>query len=643
MHRHLTREQQKTLVDQGCRCDAWDRVTVAAGFDTSRVHRVTFCGDVRIGNFGRDRPHGCLLDARIERCMIDDDVRIVGVRGRLSGYVVGAAATLEDIGSMETRPGARFGNGTRIDAVNESGGRSVTMFDALSAQWAALVCLHRHRPRFVERLEAMADAYAASAQSDVGSIGAGARLEGVDRILDVQVGAGVEVIGASRLEDGTILGDANVPTHVGQDVDAQHFIVAEGARVDRGALVTHSYVGQGAWVDRRFSMDHALFFANSEALHGEAVSIMAGPWTSTHHKSTLLIAGCFSYFNAGSGTNQSNHLYRLGPVHEGRIERGCKTGSGTTLTWPTRVGPFSVVVGRHTDHFDTSDLPFSLVAAAPDGHCRVLPGRMLQAMSIVRDPAKWRARDRCRDLERRRDRTHDAVLSPYTVGAMMRGLEYLAAADPQAAGGAVQHRGVQIPCERLAQGQRFYRDAIEMYLLGAVTERWRRHPDREDAPSAVLAAAPAAVGSARWLDLGGQIIPVARLEMLESDVLAGRVDTVAAFEVTMDEMAARYDEDCWAWVRSAYEKIFGRRLDDHTAEHVETDATRGAALKRQHLRGVLAHGEKDFAGACRIGYGEGDPDDAAADFEAVRGRFEEDRFVIEAQRDLESLDRDVEP
>ena len=51
----------------------------------------------------------------------------------------------------------------------------------------------------------------------------------------------------------------------------------------------------------------------------------------THHKSTLLIAGLFSFMNAGSGSNQSNHMYKLGPIHQGILERGAKTSSDSYI------------------------------------------------------------------------------------------------------------------------------------------------------------------------------------------------------------------------------------------------------------------------------------------------------------------------
>jgi hypothetical protein len=113
---------------------------------------------------------------------------------------------------------------------------------------------------------------------------------------------------------------------VGSGVVAHDFIIAESSKVDGGAILGRTFVGQGCLVGRQYSAENSLFFANSEAFHGEACSVFGGPYTVSHHKSSLLIAGLFSFYNAGSGTNQSNHMYKLGPVHEGKLERGCKTG-----------------------------------------------------------------------------------------------------------------------------------------------------------------------------------------------------------------------------------------------------------------------------------------------------------------------------
>ena len=149
-------------------------------------------------------------------------------------------------------------------------------------------------------------------------------------------------------------------------------------------------------------------------------SAFAGPYTVTHHKSTLLIGGLFSFYNAGSGTNQSNHRYKLGPTHEGKLERGCKTGSFAYMMWPCRVGPFSVVLGKHTRSFDTADLPFSHLEADSSGRCELIPGHYIATVGTLRDGAKWPKRDRRSGPELRDVLCFD-VFNPLTVGRMVAG------------------------------------------------------------------------------------------------------------------------------------------------------------------------------------------------------------------------------
>ena len=257
-----------------------------------------------------------------------------------------------------------------------------------------------------------------------GRIGAGATIRSVTEMIDVHVGPAAIVNGATSLVNGSILSCPEAPTLVGPGVQADSFIIAEGARVTGGAMVAKTYVGQGTQVGRQFSAEGSLLFANCEAFHGEACSVFAGPYTVTHHKGSLLIAGLFSFYNAGSGTNQSNHMYKLGPVHEGRVERGSKTGSFSYMMWPCRVGPFCVVLGKHTRAFDTADFPFSHIEALPDGRCSLIPGFNLTTVGTVRDGAKWPTRDR-RKGPVKRDRLSFDVFSPYTVGRMLRGMEIL--------------------------------------------------------------------------------------------------------------------------------------------------------------------------------------------------------------------------
>ena len=156
-----------------------------------------------------------------------------------------------------------------------------------------------------------------------------------------------------------------------------------------------------------------MFFANTEAFHGEAVAVFGGPYTVTHHKSTLLIAGMYSFFNAGSGMNQSNHMYKLGPVHQGIVERGSKTGSSAYMLWPCRVGAYTAIMVKNLGNFDTSDFPFSYINV--DHEKSILtPGMNLFTVGTRRDSEKWPNRDKRKDPDKL-DLINFDLFSPYII------------------------------------------------------------------------------------------------------------------------------------------------------------------------------------------------------------------------------------
>ena len=159
-------------------------------------------------------------------------------------------------------------------------------------------------------------------------------MKGARFVREVRIGDGATIDGATLLENGTLCAGA----FVGADVKARDFILAEGARVDNGSILERCFVGESSVLDKGFTATHSLFFANCHCECGEAASVFAGPYTVSHHKSTLLIAGMFSFFNAGSGSNQSNHLFKSGAVHQSVHLRGCKFGSGAYIMSPALEG-----------------------------------------------------------------------------------------------------------------------------------------------------------------------------------------------------------------------------------------------------------------------------------------------------------------
>ncbi len=648
-YRSLKNNEVQALTGQGCTSDDWSRVQVAEPFDTARLRNTQFSGDVRIGAVGGSaasttglaKPAG-IYNAYVADCTIGDNVRIANIGSHLASYDIGDNTCIEDVGTMQTQPGAAFGNGVEIEVLNEGGGREVILFNELSSQIAYLMCVHRYRPKFIEKLTAIARSAASAVKGNRGSVGTDVRISSVKRIVDVNIGDHAVIDSAASLVNGTVLSAEDAPTTVGADVQAEKFIIGEGSQVTGGAIVSKTFVGQGCQIGKQFSAENSAFFANCEGFHGEACSIFAGPYTVTHHKSTLLIAGLFSFYNAGSGTNQSNHMYKLGPLHEGKLERGSKTGSFAYMMWPCRVGPFSVVLGKHKGTFDTSDLPFSFLDATPTGKCSLIPGLNLSTVGTVRDGAKWPTRDRRKGVVKR-DRISFDVFSPLTVGRMIRGSAKLAEIHEKTEKtvDSINFNGADIKRVLLRTGQKFYRSGIHMYLLEKVLSRIEQA--QGNALSKALASSPDAVYSEDWLDIGGQMMPRKRLDDLCADVESGKIADLNALNAALDKVHAAYADDEWVWVKRAYKQVFDQDVDTMSQEDVGKVAEDLLAVNGKFLRVILGDASKEFGEMTQTGFGhDGQPDDVAVDFEAVRGTYETNKFVKQIEEQIKALEGRVE-
>lgn len=647
-YKNLTAEQIKQLQQQGCCAHQWNQVKVADGFDPAKVSNSCFIGEVSIGSQkgsvksadGIEKP--CeIYNAMIINSTIGDDVRIANVTVHIANYDIASNVCIENVATMQTNPGASFGNGVEVSVLNEAGGREVILFDELSVQFAYLMCLHRYRPEFINKLKAIANKYVEKVRSDRGKIEAGARITSVGEIVDVNIGPSAVVNGAASLSNGTILSCPEAPTVVGTGVVAKEFIIAEGASVTGAANLDKVFVGQGCKVGKQYSAENSLFFANCEAFHGEACSVFAGPYTVTHHKSTLLIAGLFSFYNAGSGTNQSNHMYKLGPAHEGKLERGTKTGSFSYMMWPCVAGPFSVILGKHTRNFDTRDFPFTHIEADSEGKCNIVPGMHLTTVGTVRDGAKWPKRDR-RKAAKKRDILSFDVFSPYTVGKMIKASSILKTIGDTTdrAVELVNINGAQMKRVLLRTSQKFYRTGIEMYLLEKVLAKGEAAAEGGiEKLRKAFATDKDAVYSEEWVDIGGQLMPKQRILNLMDAVeknQIGNADLLYNELLKIQQLAAK---DEWAWVKKAYEIVCGVNLDKITKDEFLAAAEAYLAVKTKFLNLVLGDCEKEFNSQSCTGFGyNGTPEDIDKDFQQVRGAFDRNEFVLGMRKNVEEVE-----
>ena len=351
--RQLEEKEIATLVVYGCSAEDWKNIWVAEDFSPKFISNVHFSGKVTLGTFnkvfelaGGFRKHAGLNNCCLHNCDIADDVFIDKVDNYIANYSIGASTYIENVNLIMVDGISTFGNGVRVPVMNEGGGREIPIFNQLSAPLAYILTLYRHRNALIQQLQNLIDAYADGLRSDKGQIGDNVRIVNCGSIKNVFVGSYATIEGASLLENGSINSNIHAPVAIGSGVKCNDFILSSGVSVTDSTLISKCFIGQGCIMGKHYSALDSLFFSNCQGLHGEATAIFAGPYTVSHHKSSLLIAGMFSFLNAGSGSNQSNHMYKLGPIHQGVCERGSKTTSDSYILWPAKIGAFTLVMGR---------------------------------------------------------------------------------------------------------------------------------------------------------------------------------------------------------------------------------------------------------------------------------------------------------
>lgn len=640
--RALSPEEISRLTEQGCTCADWSQVQVAEGFRPERLKTTHFCGPVKLGAFekgvsfygGVTKPAG-ISDATIHNCTIGNNVYISQVRNYIANYVIEEDAVIDNIDLLAVDGQSSFGNGTQVAVVNEAGGREIPIYDRLSAHTAYVIAFYRHRPKVIQRLREMIDGYVASVRSPMGSVGKGARIINSRLLKNVRIGPAAVIEGVNRLEDGSINSCPEDPIYIGSGVYAEHFIVASGSKITDGTIICDCFIGQGCVLAKEYSAENSVFFANCGGFHGEACAIFAGPYTVTHHKSTLLIAGLFSFLNAGSGTNQSNHMYKLGPVHQGVVERGSKTGSDSYMLWPAKVGAFTVVMGRHYRNSDTSDLPFSYLIEHEDESV-LAPGVNLRSVGTVRDARKWPQRDRRKD-PRKLDHINFKLLSPYTIQKMINGRDLLTRLKGTAGPTSdyFVYNSVKISNGSLERGIALYQLGIDKFIGNCLIKRLENQPFRNVEELRAALRPDTDAGPGKWIDLAGMFAPEELVQQLLADIESGAIGTLEQLDARFAAMHESYPAYEWAWAVDVLQKQLTRTIDEITFEDIVylTKRWKEAVLELDHQ--LYDDTKKEFAATAQIGFGlDGDSETKQRDFAAVRGTFEADGFVTQIEKHI---------
>jgi len=633
--RKLTGDEIAFLESRDCTASDWNKIEVHPEFNPKNIRKVSFSGNIKIGKIdgvftfsGGLKKQAGLRNVSIHNCELGDNVLIENVQNYIANYKIGNNTLIQNLDRLITEGKSRFGNGTEVAVLNETGGREVMINDKLSAHVAYILALYRHRPELIRRLREMVRFYADKHASEIGTIGDNVIIMNAGLIRNVRIGNNACIEGARRLENGSINSNEYDPVHVGYGVIAEDFILCSGSHVEDSSMLTRCFVGQACQLGHAYSASDSLFFSNCQGENGEACAIFAGPYTVTHHKSTLLIAGMFSFMNAGSGSNQSNHMYKLGPIHQGIIERGGKTTSDSYILWPAKIGAFSLIMGRHYRNSDTSDMPFSYLIESNDESILV-PGTNLRSVGTIRDAQKFPKRDKRKDPNLL-DQINFNLLSPYTIQKMFKAIDILHGLQ-DACGHTSKYytyQSCRIKNSSLKKGIELYHIAIKKFLGNSIISRLKgqKFSSIEELRKRLIPETNDGLGE--WLDIAGLIAPKRLIDNLLNDIESGKVGKLKEINRILEEIHRNYYALEWTWAWDKIQSYYGYKPETITPEdiiHLVED-WKGAVVRLDKI--LYDDAQKEFSLSAQTGFGaDGNNDEQRLDFEQVRGVFEQNTFV----------------
>ncbi len=559
--RLLTDREITTLKAQGCTAEDWTAISVSEEFTPDYIRATDFYGEIQLGVFEKSIEagsgfvkHSGISHATLRNVVIGDNCLIEHIGNYINNYRIGDDCLISNVSTMETTLGATFGEGTVISVLNEVGSGNILIYSGLTSQMASMMVKYEYDREFTDKLRRLVHADI-ELMNPSGTVGNRCRIVNTQNILNCVISDDCEIDGACRLSDCSLRSLPGAPVYIGSGVICENSIIYDGSSILNSAKLENCFIGEACLIKNGFTAEGCVFFANCDMSNGEACAAFCGPFTASHHKSTLLIGTATSFFNAGSATNFSNHAYKMGPVHHGILERGVKTASSTHILLPAQIGLFSVCSGKIYNHPDTRRLPFSYIISS-GGKNILVPGRNLVTAGLYRDIRKWPKRDKRTSIGRRSIVNFDwlSPLAASRIIAAKRTLEDL----QRLSGDRVRTYEFQdciIKASSLEKGIKYYDLALKMFF-GAAVENLN------------LTLTENNIGDGEWSDLGGMLLPLSEELRIVDEVKNEMITSASEILERFKTIHANYSEYRRAWSLRLLCEYFG--ADEITEELAAT-------------------------------------------------------------------------
>ena len=300
------------------------------------------------------------------------------------------------------------------------------------------------------------------------------------------------------------------------------------------------------------------------------------------------------------------------------------------MLWPCKVGAYSVVMDKHGSNFDTSELPFSYITLEK-GKSVITPAMNLFTVGTARDTVKWPKRDRRKDPNKL-DLISFDFLNPFVAGKIFNGINLLNElhANVSKKQDYVMYKGISINRLMLRTSRRYYETAIHVYIGNLIVKQLNRLSAISSIEAVQKFLTPKDNReSTKWVDLLGLVAPEDAVNSITESVKSGKIDSVEGLQNRMELIHNAYEIDAYSWGAAQIKSYLGIDVSKISKDQLTKIITDWKINSLKMNTMILKDAEKEFDQNSKLGFGnDGDETVLEADFEAIRGKYETNSFVV---------------
>ncbi|NLM00605.1 MAG: DUF4954 family protein [Treponema sp.] len=615
--RHLTKEEITILEKNSnrCSCPNWSGVWVSDDFCPDNVYNSHFVGFVILGKIRKTKLqyHDLQLETGIVNCyirdcIIGDDVVVKNVR-HLVNYVISDKVILFNIQEMMCTKHSKFGNGILkegedenvriwIEIANENGGRKVLPFEEMIPADAYLWSRYRDDKELQKRFFEMTELGNNKKWDTMGFVGSNCVIKNTVLIKDVKFGEGAYVKGAMKLKNITVCSSIDEPSQIGEGVEMVNGIMGYGSNVFYQAVAVRFVIGRNCQLKYGARLLNSVLGDNSTVSCCEILNNLIFPFHEQHHNTSFLIASTLkgqSNIAAGAMIG-SNHNSRSsdGEIYAGR---GFWPGLCSDFKHNSKFASFTLVAKGSYQYELNILYPFSLVTMGDtDNSIRIMPAYwfMFNMFAMIRNNSKFKKRDK------RKVKVQFIETDPFAPDTMqevffaMDRLIHLTGRWLRANDEWFKHKdenlydfakefliqnlqsNIELEDSRCmkkygaviikpAQGYREYRKIMEFFAVKTLVE-YSEEYKIEQLDIEILKKIETYNLYVSWLNIGGQVIPEAKVHELFSLIKSHEINSWSEVHNFYAQCQEKYLEYKASYAIYILEQLFSCSIEQFTPE-----------------------------------------------------------------------------